>query len=303
MNHFFNLKESINFFFICISIIELFFCLILYKQNRKLNQQIINLKVERKEILERKIMKEKDNDLVSIQNISSEKKETIPQKKVTKSNKLEPKPPLLSKQKLEYVPTMKKNIPQEKKSSSTNHTQYKASPNKIEKTKKVPNLSQPNHTPNKNHTKTSSNTNLTTKHEKIRNDLPTKKVYQKNILQTNNKVTSPVSISNQDTFNIDKLSFDLNEFIKKSEKVVPKIEEKKNQQHQPDYLKEISKQMEKSLEPDPIELTDYEKEQEEHAIISYQELLSVKNNIKYYDDEEETIDFIEELKNFRNTLD
>lgn len=301
MINFLNLKESINFFFIFATMVFFFFCILLYLNNKKLKQQIKDLKKERKEILERKIMKEEDPDLVSIQNISSEKKECLSPKKTFKPHQKEGKTP--QKPKLEYVPTMPKRETHEETKAKKNTVspvkinQYKTSryipPTKnLEKNTQIRKTTTTNPEPSKSLAKDP----LTT--EKQMNELIPPKNYQKNTFQTNNKITSPVSISNQETFNIDKLSLDLNEFIKRSEKVVPKIEEKKHS----DYLKEISKQIETSLEPEPIELTDYEKEQEEHAIISYQELLSLKDNIKIKDDEEETIDFIEELKHFRNNL-
>ena len=56
-----------------------------------------------------------------------------------------------------------------------------------------------------------------------------------------------------------------------------------------DYLKELSNKLNEEVTPKTIELTDYEKEQEEHAIISYKELLSLKNNLNIIDDEKETI--------------
>lgn len=51
-------------------------------------------------------------------------------------------------------------------------------------------------------------------------------------------------------------------------------------------LKEITKQIEESPKKRNIELTPYEKEQEEKAIISYDELLKSSNSMKInYDDE------------------
>ena len=49
-------------------------------------------------------------------------------------------------------------------------------------------------------------------------------------------------------------------------------------------------------------LTDYERKQEEEAIISYDELLKVKDKIYNITDDEETDEFIDELKNFRIDL-
>lgn len=64
---------------------------------------------------------------------------------------------------------------------------------------------------------------------------------------------------------------------------------KTNHNPSTDYLKELSNKLNEEVTPKTIELTDYEKDQEEHAIISYQELLSLKNNINVIDDEKETI--------------
>lgn len=69
-------------------------------------------------------------------------------------------------------------------------------------------------------------------------------------------------------------------------------------------IEEISKKLEEELKPQTIELTDYEKKQEEEAIISYQELLEAKskNNITEDDEDIDTEKFIDELKNFRTDL-
>ena len=68
------------------------------------------------------------------------------------------------------------------------------------------------------------------------------------------------------------------------------------------YTQAIAKQMEKEIKPQTIELTDFEKKQEQEAIISYQELLSNKDKLYQITDDEETTDFIEELKSFRSEL-
>ena len=69
-----------------------------------------------------------------------------------------------------------------------------------------------------------------------------------------------------------------------------------------DYLQEISNKMADELKPQTIELTDYEKMQEENAIISYKELITLKDKIMMLDDDDETVNFIEELKKLRNSL-
>ena len=59
------------FFFIILSTILFFFCLYLYFDNKKLNKRIIELELETKTILERKLTNNKE-DLISIENISME---------------------------------------------------------------------------------------------------------------------------------------------------------------------------------------------------------------------------------------
>lgn len=75
-------------------------------------------------------------------------------------------------------------------------------------------------------------------------------------------------------------------------------------QNNKDYLQEISEKIASELTPHTIELTDYEKQQEEEAIISYQELLKTKDNNEdnYENDDEEIDSFIDELKKFRTNL-
>lgn len=50
-------------------------------------------------------------------------------------------------------------------------------------------------------------------------------------------------------------------------------------------LSKIVDEIESDYKPKPIDLSDYEKEMEDTAIISYQELLDRANNNIYYDDE------------------
>ena len=77
-------------------------------------------------------------------------------------------------------------------------------------------------------------------------------------------------------------------------------EEKK--QDNVSFMSEVSKKLEEAAVPSTIELTDYEKKQEEEAIISYKELIENKDKLYNITDDEEDIDFIEELKSFRNDL-
>lgn len=68
------------------------------------------------------------------------------------------------------------------------------------------------------------------------------------------------------------------------------------------FASDIVERMQEEIKPSNIELTDYEKKQEEEAIISYDELLKVKDKIYNITDDEETDEFIDELKNFRIDL-
>ena len=93
------------------------------------------------------------------------------------------------------------------------------------------------------------------------------------------------------------------------------------------YLKEVSKKLSEATETDEIKRTEYEIKQEEEAIISYEELMKKKDQIKMIDEEdavisinelykrsnneerlynitkeEENTKFINELKDFRSDL-
>ena len=57
------------------------------------------------------------------------------------------------------------------------------------------------------------------------------------------------------------------------------IKDKKDNNKEIQELKELSKTLENLPKNDNIELTDYEMEQEEKAIISYDELLNTRNNV------------------------
>ena len=110
------------------------------------------------------------------------------------------------------------------------------------------------------------------------------KAFNKNILNERNKTTSPISINTKE--------FNINEYIQA--KNINKNQKEKN------YLEEVSKKIKKEIESKPIELTEYEQEEELNAIISYQELLnSNEKNITSNDNSE---DFLEQLKKLRNSL-
>lgn len=104
------------------------------------------------------------------------------------------------------------------------------------------------------------------------------------------------------------------------------VSAEKPKDKQVNYLEKISKALEESQNNDTLKRTEYEMQQEEDAIISYEELMKKKDSIKIVDEEdviisieelvkrqqsekiynlteeEENENFIRELKDFRNNL-
>ena len=131
-----------------------------------------------------------------------------------------------------------------------------------------------------------------------------KKPYQKNILKSIKAPTSPININN--SFSIKESKMNLNDFIKKEHKTNDntKILPSKEYENQStnNYINEVSKRLEKASDNEPISLTNYEKMEEEEAIISYRQLLENKDKIYQITDDEADLEFISELKNFRESL-
>ena len=115
------------------------------------------------------------------------------------------------------------------------------------------------------------------------------KPYSKNILHDSPSIISPISLD------VEKVSFNVDEFVKR-DKSTSEISTS-------DYLENISNAISEEIKPQTIELTGYEKEQEENAIISYKELLKAsKSSNSVNVSQEDTSEFIEELKKLRNSL-
>lgn len=124
--------------------------------------------------------------------------------------------------------------------------------------------------------------------------------YSKNVLRamSTRGQTSPISIVKED------VNYGINESYLREESLSP-LEDMDDLYEVSDNMKfasEIVDRMEEEIKPSNIELTDYEKKQEEEAIISYDELLKVKDKIYNITEEEETDEFIDELKSFRLDL-
>ena len=189
------------------------FCLYLYIDNKRLKEQLEELRKENKSLLEKKIKNQVDVDAVSMEKISTEKN------------------------------THENN---EKTNKKVNNEEQKIS-------KEVPIYKEKNN----NYSYYNPNDNFT----------------------GNN--------------------FNLSELINRNDLTKLNAEKKVKEY---DYLEEIQSRMNEELKPQTIELTDYEKKQEEQAVISYKELLRFKENNQYNDEKQETMKFIEELKSLRNSL-
>lgn len=140
--------------------------------------------------------------------------------------------------------------------------------------------------------------------EKIKIEEPKKETgpYKKNVLREMNArmQTSPIHIDKNKENN----NYGFSEFYLREESISP-LEEMEDSYEVNDNMKftsDIVERMEEEIKPSNIELTDYERKQEEEAIISYDELLKVKDKIYNITEDEETDEFIDELKSFRLDL-
>ena len=146
------------------------------------------------------------------------------------------------------------------------------------------------------------------------------------------EIPEPIQEEVQEPVNNNELEFSLpdlekiEEPIEKEEpvKVAEPVQEKEDNKT---YLEEVSRKLSEAEVPDEIVRTEYEKQQEEDAIISYKELMEKKDSIQTVDEEdavisideliqrkkeeekiyniteeEATDDFISELKKFREDL-
>lgn len=141
-------------------------------------------------------------------------------------------------------------------------------------------------------------------------------LYQKNVLReiSSKQPVSPIHIEKKEEYiareNLDNFDFNSGNYdnglgMTYEDPNISPLEEMEDAYEVNDNMKfasEIVEKMEEEVKPSNIELTDYEKKQEEEAIISYDELMKVKDKIYNITDDEETDEFIDELKNFRLDL-
>lgn len=147
--------------------------------------------------------------------------------------------------------------------------------------------------------------------KEVSNTNNTDNLYKKNVLREMNarSQTSPIHIDREEpkekedytklANNINTTGIDLGEdSLSPLEMMEDTYEVNDNMK----FASDIVERMQEEIKPSNIELTDYEKKQEEEAIISYDELLKVKDKIYNITDDEETDEFIDELKSFRIDL-
>lgn len=232
---------------------------------------------ENKILLEKKIKTQESVDTIAIKNISDEKiKEEYNERLniIKKENEIKETSP---------------NLTIDKK----NNTNMKEENINNDKDKEIKNTNTPNPKDN------------TYKEEVYHQEIPYHNTNPK--IQSLNEIESyntKEKINNYlDSFNTLSTpktnSFDLSELINNN--TTPTNITNHQEIKEYNYLEEISNRLNEELKPQTIELTDYEKRQEEQAVISYKELLKYKDNNRY-DEKQETINFIEELKNLRNSL-
>lgn len=109
------------------------------------------------------------------------------------------------------------------------------------------------------------------------------------------------SIQNQSHSNFSSEQLNFSDFIQQNKNIEKQKNTQSNINTKMDYMKNLSQQLEQEIKPQTIELTDYEKKQEETAIISYKELLSSSKNQQEKEEYNEK-ELLEELKKFRNYL-
>ena len=141
------------------------------------------------------------------------------------------------------------------------------------------------------------------KEEKIPVNTNNNGLYTKNVLREKRVQTSPIHIDRElsSREELPKEDYHTNEDILKGidlhEDALSPLETMEDAYEVNDNMKfasDIVERMEEEIKPSNIELTDYERKQEEEAIISYDELLKVKDKIYNITDDEE--------KNFRIDL-
>lgn len=136
-------------------------------------------------------------------------------------------------------------------------------------------------------------------------------LYQKNVLRelSSKQPTSPIHIEKNDEYiqreSLDNYIFDNGLGMTYESTEISPLEELEECYEETDNMKlvdDIVAKLEKEIKSSNVELTEYERKQEEEAIISYDELEKIKDKIYNITDDEETDEFIDELKSLRIDL-
>ena len=229
----------------------IFFCLYLYSDNKKLKKQMDELISENKILLEKKIKTQESVDTIAIKNISDEKIKEEYNERLNipkKENEIkEPSP---------KITIDKKNNPNMKEENINNGKEMK----------NTDSLNSKDNTDKEEISYHNTNSKIQTLNE-IESYNTKEKI--NNYLDSFNTLTTP-KISN----------FDLSELINNNIKTTNITNQQEIKEY--DYLEEISNRLSEELKPQTIELTDYEKRQEEQAVISYKELLKYKDSNNIY---------------------
>lgn len=179
-------------------------------------------------------------------------------------------------------PVEKREEKEKKKPTLASSEQHLSSNNlKVNSTDKIP--SHPSTTKLNSRTQTSS-VYLNESQKKKTNSVATNHKEQK----LEKKNIHPISAPSEKPLN-------LNDFIKKEHNKEVKVEEDKE-------TDVISVKQLSSGEKTKLEAFKYEKKQEDDAIISYQEFLKVKDKLYEEADDDEDLNFINDLKLFRENL-
>lgn len=250
-----------------LTIIMFFFCLVIYQQNKLLKLEIEKLKEEQLLLtIERNNVNEGTNTVsikdISVDNMSVDKKNCIKESVKGSRNLGEDKADVLENSDKKDSLLLEKEVVLKIDDSQTKI-------NGVDNKKKDIKLS----------------SMWSAEIEEEKNN------YFKDVVEDGKRV-----LLDSDKKEVD---FDLSDFVKKREEAPKKINVKSNSI---DYLKKLSERLEDEIKNQTVTLTDYEKDQEDNAIISYEELLKLKKESYFINDKDETVDFIEELKSFRNSL-
>lgn len=323
------------FFLIMLSTVLFFFCLYLFLDNKIIKKKIDKLESELKTILDKKIQNNVE-DSVSIDNISTniikpntQEEATTKKEKTTKIIKEPLEQPSDLLEKVPYVArtNYEEEVPEFKKPTATSLETEKyidtvdlEQPIEKVNTITMDNLEKPNNLDINASKSVSSEVKIPLEDVSLTepSTFTEKQPVIPNITLTDDfdptdfvKMSSTKAIASKLESKSTTPPVELDSIVStvKSELITPAVEPEpvhpKSEPKAPvvsnDYLQELTNNLTEEIPPQTVELTGYEKIQEEQAVISYQELLSLKEKLKNQDKQDKQ--FIETLKEIRRLLD